>query len=124
MASSVSVCNGRRRSLLRIRAAPSDTGWRAICRLRNFLPQLEFGLGKVAFARSDWKEAEERFRHVAEAYPKSDIASEALYWAGVSKYKHTQDPSALAETAAALRSRYPDSVWTKKASVWEVPAAS
>jgi hypothetical protein len=92
--------------------------------VEEFLPQLEFGLGKVAFARSAWEEAEERFRHVAETYPKSDIASEALYWAGVSKYKQTLDPSALTETATSLRSRYPDSVWTKKASVWEVPAPS
>jgi hypothetical protein len=92
--------------------------------VEEFLPQLEFGLGKVAFATSKWQEAERRFREVAEQYPKSDIAPEALYWAGVSKYKASGDASALAATATALQSQYPDSIWTKKASVWAAPAAS
>ena len=90
----------------------------------EFLPQLEFGLGKAAFANSNWKEAAQRFRNVVEQYPKSDVAPEALYWAGVSKYKDTGDAGALAETATALQSRYSDSVWTKKASVWAPSAAA
>jgi TolA-binding protein len=91
--------------------------------VEEFLPQLEFGLGKAAFANSNWKEAGQRFRDVAEHYPESDVAPEALYWAGVSKYKETGDAGALAETAAALQSRYADSVWAKKASVWAASAA-
>lgn len=46
------------------------------------------------------------------------MAPEALYWAGVSKYKGTGDPGALQETAAHFKTRFTDSSWAKKASVW------
>jgi hypothetical protein len=84
----------------------------------EFLPQLEFGLGKVAFAINNFREAEKRFRNVAREYGRSAVAPEALYWAGVSKYKAANDAGALKETAEKLQSQYGDSVWTKKASVW------
>jgi len=84
----------------------------------DFLAQLGLGLGKAHFARGEWNEAEQRFRGVLERHPQSDAAPEALYWAGVSHYKGTGDPSALKDTAQAFQSRYPDSSWAKKASVW------
>jgi hypothetical protein len=55
---------------------------------------------------------------VVERHPQSDAAAEALYWAGVSRYKATNDGAALSETAAAFKTRYTDSTWAKKASVW------
>ncbi|MBI1899065.1 MAG: hypothetical protein HYZ57_07730 [Acidobacteria bacterium] len=51
-------------------------------------------------------------------YPKSEVAAEALYWAGVSKYKGSGDSGALKDTAEAFRKRYAGSIWAKKASVW------
>ena len=84
----------------------------------EFLPQLELGLGKAAFANGDWSTAEGRFRKIVEQFPKSDTASEALYWAGVSKYKASGDAASLRETANAFQSRYRESSWAKKASVW------
>ena len=84
----------------------------------EFLPQLEFGLAKEAFAASRFDEAERRFREIAERHPDADIAPEALYWAGVAKYKGTNDAAALKATADAFQSRYSDSVWAKKASIW------
>jgi hypothetical protein len=36
----------------------------------------------------------------------------------VSKYRATNDPSALKDTAAAFAERYQQSSWAKKASVW------
>ena len=41
-----------------------------------------------------------------------------LYWAGVAKYKASNDPTPLKETARALQSQYRESSWAKKASVW------
>jgi Tetratricopeptide repeat len=84
----------------------------------DFLAQLELGLGKSAFATGDFASAERHFRAVATKFPKSDTAPEALYWMGVSKYKATNDPGALKETAQAFRSQYSDTQWAKKASVW------
>lgn len=84
----------------------------------EFIPQLELGLAKSAFANGDWEEAERRYRDIAMRSPNAEVAPEAVYWAGVSKYKRTNDPRALGETAEAIQSRYSDTVWAKKASVW------
>jgi TolA-binding protein len=84
----------------------------------DFLAQLELCLAKSAFARSRFDEAERWFRDIVARYPSSDTAPEALYWAGVSKYKASNDPAPLKETAQAFESRYRESSWAKKASVW------
>jgi hypothetical protein len=84
----------------------------------EFLAQLELGLGKVAFTRGDFGKAEKLYRDVVRQFPKAAAAPEALYWAGVSKYKATNDGAALKDTAEAFRSQYGDSQWAKKASVW------
>jgi thioredoxin-like negative regulator of GroEL len=85
---------------------------------RDFLAQLELGTAKGAFARNDFGLAEQLFRKIPEEHPQSAAAAEALYWAGVSRYKASGDAGALADTAAEFRKRYRDSDWAKKASVW------
>ena len=84
----------------------------------EFLPQLQLGLAKVAFANNDFAKAEQLYQDIVARFPNSAAAPEALYWAGVSKYKGTQDARALNDTALAFQSRYGDSQWAKKASVW------
>ncbi len=85
----------------------------------DFLAQLELGLGKLSFARRDFTDAERRYEHVVEAYPATEAAPEAQYWAGVSRYKGKGDAAALKETARAFDQRYQDTPWAKKASVWK-----
>jgi hypothetical protein len=84
----------------------------------DFLPQLRLGLAHAARESGDFKTAESRYRELT-SNQSPDIAAEAIYWAGVSKYKGTNDPSALGETARTMRQRFPESTWMKKASVWE-----
>ena len=84
----------------------------------DFLAQLKIGLAHSLFGEKKFAEAEKAFRGVAEATPESDAAAEALYWSGVAKYKATNDASALQATAAAFKSRYTNSPWAKKASIW------
>ncbi|HWR51415.1 MAG TPA: tetratricopeptide repeat protein [Bryobacteraceae bacterium] len=84
----------------------------------EFLPQLELGLAKAAFANNKFDLAERRYRDIVAQFPNSEVAPEAQYWAGVSKYKASNDAAALGETAKAFQSRYSDSAWAKKASVW------
>ena len=97
-------------------------------RVEGFLPaddllaQLTLGLAHSAFARGQFADAERWYREVVEKYPNSEAAPEALYWAGVSHYKATDDASALAETAAHFKNRYESASWAKKASVWAKPA--
>jgi hypothetical protein len=83
------------------------------------LAQLELGMGKSAFKRQEWPAAERHYRNVVERHGATDAAPEALYWAGVARYKATGDASALADTARAFGERYQDSPWAMKASVWK-----
>ena len=85
----------------------------------DFLSQIDLGLGHAAFKRGDYGQAEASFRDVARKYPKTDAAPEALYWAGVAKYRSSDDPAALKETAGLVSREYPESTWAKKASVWQ-----
>ena len=93
-------------------------------RVEGFLPaedllgQLALGLGHTAFKRGDWKTAEHHFATVAKRHADSEMAPEAVYWAGVSRYKATGDAQALGDTTKRFRDRYADSTWAKKASVW------
>ena len=85
----------------------------------DLIAQLRLGLAKSAFARGQWDDADRRFLEITRLHKDSEVAPEAVYWAGVSLYKRTSDHHALGETAKQLRSGYPNSIWTKKASVWE-----
>ena len=84
----------------------------------DFLAQLRLGLAHAARAGGDFAEAERRYRELADDAAAGEVAPEALYWAGVSKYKGSGDAGALAETAGHFKSRYTESPWAKKASVW------
>jgi TolA-binding protein len=84
----------------------------------DFLAQLILGSGRIAFHEQRWDEAAKLFRRVYEELPDTDTAPEALYWTGVTRYKETNDATALKETARAFTSRYTDTTWAKKASVW------
>jgi hypothetical protein len=100
---------------------PDGTEWH---RIEGFLPaddfqaQLMLGLARGAFKRNQWLDAEKKFREVVERFPNTDAAAEALYWAGVARYKETQNAAALADTARAFTQRYQGSSWAKRASVW------
>lgn len=84
----------------------------------DFLAQLYLGMGQLAFKTGKFGDAETYFRKVVSDVPASESAAEAQYWAGVSRYKGTNDPSALKATADAFQSKYSDSSWAKKASIW------
>jgi TolA-binding protein len=80
----------------------------------DFLAQLQLALAQSAFKRGVFDEAERHFRAVVERYPNTEAAPEALYWAGVSRYKGTGEAAALADTAAQFRGRYQETSWAKK----------
>ena len=85
----------------------------------DFLSQLALGVAKAAFARKDYASAERLYREVVDRHGKTDAAPEAQYWAGVSRYRATNDPSALKDTAKAFADRYNESTWATKASIWK-----
>jgi hypothetical protein len=93
-------------------------------RLEGYLPKEEFnaflimGLGRVAFMRKDWAEARKYYSEVSERFPHSNYAPEAVYWEAVSRYKATNDHTALGEAAKAFTEKYTDSLWAKKSLPW------
>jgi hypothetical protein len=89
----------------------------------DFLAQLEFGLARRAFDHEQYEEAEKHFRSVYESHADAGAAPEAAYWAGVSRYKRTNDPAALAETARRLHEKYPATEWARRSSVWLADAS-
>ena len=84
----------------------------------EFLPQLMLGVAKAAFARKDYAAAEKLYRDVLERFPGAEPAAEAQYWSGVSRYRATNDASALKATAEAFANHYQSSTWATKASIW------
>ena len=86
--------------------------------LDEFLPQLMFGRARIDFSNGKFAEAEQRFDRVVQEFPNSDAAPESLYWRGVSKYKASNDPSALHATASAFEKQYQNSTWAMMAWVW------
>ena len=84
----------------------------------EFLAQLMLGRAKISFQEKSWQEAEKLFRRTFEQLPDTDAAPEALYWLGVTRYKDSGAPTSLKETARAFETRYTDTTWAKKASIW------
>lgn len=99
-----------------------DSGGTERHRIEGFLPaddflnQLRLGLAHAARLTGNFADAETRYRELASG--DDDVAAESLYWAGVSKYKGSNDAAALGDTAKAFKERFKDSSWAKKASVW------
>lgn len=84
----------------------------------DFLAQLHLGLGYWAVNRKDWAAAEREFREVEQSFPETDAAPEALYWEGVARYSATHDGAELRKLAEQFRTRYSDTSWAKRSTVW------
>jgi len=101
--------------------APDGTEVR---RIEGYLPadellaQLQLALAYLAVSQKDWAVAERGFEAVTRDYPESEVAPEAQYWAGVSRYSATHDATHLGETARRFTQRYADTAWAKRASIW------
>ena len=87
--------------------------------LEDFTSQVLLGRAHAARLAGEYGDAEKRYRDVIELYPLTDAAAESQYWAGVSRFKATNEFRALIDTANAFDERYQDSPWAKKASVWK-----
>jgi thioredoxin-related protein len=84
----------------------------------DFLGHLNLALAKVSFREGDFKDAERHFDEVMIKFPLTELATEACYYIGVSRYRYTNDPSWLGRTYDNMKDAYPDSPWTLKASAW------
>ncbi len=84
----------------------------------DFCAEMVFAEGRAAFKNKNWDQAAKCYNAVVEKFPDSEVAPEALYYAGVAMYEKTHDASHLEDAKHKLKAHYPDSSWVKKASVW------
>jgi len=85
----------------------------------TLLPALMLGIGKVKLHAGKFKEAITHLSQLADKYPRSDEAPEAIYFAGVARFRDTNDIRAMRDTYEKLSSAYPGNSWTTKASVYQ-----
>lgn len=84
----------------------------------NFLAQLDFGRGRVAFHEKRWDDATREFNAAASRDPKTELAAEAGYWAAVAQYQKTHDATALKEWGKRVRAEFPNTTWAKRSAVY------
>jgi thioredoxin-related protein len=84
----------------------------------DYLSELNMALARYAFRMGSYKDAERRYDEVVIKYPFTDLAPEACYFIGVSRYRYTGEASWLTHAYNTLKDMYPDSTWTIKASAW------
>lgn len=93
-------------------------------RLEGYLPNGDFmaalmnGLGRLAFIRKKYADAERWYGDVVTRFGNAHFAPEAMYWRAVSQYSVSHDHAVLSKVAEELRSKYPSSVWASKAIPW------
>lgn len=85
---------------------------------REFAAQLSLALGRIAFMKKQWAEAEEHYKNILSKCEDTASAAEAVYWAGGAHYKKTNDHNGLGTTALELEEKYPQSLWAIKAIPW------
>lgn len=101
-----------------------DSESREQSRIEGYLPNEDFvaalknGLGRIAFVRKKYADAERWYNDVATRFSSSHAAPEAMYWQAVAHYKATSDHTALGKVAEELRRAYSNSIWSSKAIPW------
>jgi hypothetical protein len=101
-----------------------DSDGRERVRLEGYLPNADFiaalmnGLGRIAFVRKKYTDAERWYADVATSFAGTHFAAEAMYWRAVSQYNASHDHAVLGKVAEELRSSYPSSVWASKSIPW------
>lgn len=101
-----------------------DSDGKQRVRLEGYLPNSDFtaalmnGLGRMAFIRKKYADAERWYGDVLTRFGSTHFAAEAMYWRAVSQYSASHDHAVLGKVAEELRSSYPSSVWASKALPW------
>ena len=101
-----------------------DSDGKERVRLEGYLTNPDFnaalasGLGRLAFVKKKYADAERWYGEVLSRYGDSHSASGATYWKAVSHYKATNDHTVLGQVAEELKQKFPKSVWAEKAIPW------
>ena len=92
--------------------------WVGYLPAEDFIAQLTLSKGLAAFHLERYQEAEREFEMLVHEYPKSELVPEAEYFLGIAKFKEKGDSYPLGEICGFLQENYPESLWTKRCSIW------
>ena len=85
----------------------------------EFFAQVKLGKGRVVLNSKHWADAERVYAEIVGSHPDTESAAEALYWQAVCQYRVGKDHAVLHQLYPVLQQKYPESIWTEKASVWK-----
>lgn len=89
----------------------------------EFIATFQVGKGRYFLDTEQYPEAQAMFEEVISQRPEADAVPEAIFFLGVTRYKHTHDPKPLREAYDTLTARYPQSEWAKRAEPYKlIPA--
>jgi len=74
----------------------------------DFCAEMLFAEGRAAFKNKGWDRAEKCYNAVADRFPDSEKAPEALYYTGVARYERTLDAANLADDEQEAESEVPE----------------
>lgn len=86
----------------------------------EFVPALLLGIAKIDIARENFRDALDRLEKIERNFDGSISAAEAIYRAGISRYKTFQDSTYLKEMYNKLQESFPESDWTKQAEPYRL----
>lgn len=85
---------------------------------KEFMEQLILSKGLAEFHLDRCAEAVEEFEELIAEFPDSELKPEAEYYLGAAKFKLTGKAEELGNICHTLMTEHPDSIWTKRCSVW------
>jgi tetratricopeptide (TPR) repeat protein len=86
----------------------------------EFIATFQVGKGRYFLDTEQYPEAQAMFEEVISQSPQANAVPEAIFFLGVSRYKHTHDPKPLREAYDTLTAKYPHSDWAKRAEPYKL----
>jgi hypothetical protein len=93
--------------------------WNGYLPPSEFLPQLLAGRAQALLRSDCGEEAKEAYADILRRFPTSFVAPEVAYFAAVSAYRLSHEPSDLLDNWGVVQNRYPMSDWRVKQSFIE-----
>jgi hypothetical protein len=85
---------------------------------KEFIAQMLLSRGLADFHLERYTEAVSLFEELVDECADSELVPEAEYFIGASNFKVTGSAESLGEVCHTLNAKYPESVWTKRCSIW------
>lgn len=92
--------------------------WVGYLPAREFVEQMMLSKGLAAFHLERFEEAIREFEELVREFPDSEFVPEAEYYRGVASFKSTGSTDVLDDACEMLLKTHPESIWTKKCTVW------